>query len=443
MGRTIPLIGGGGGGWTPASKAGLLAWSKADAGVYADSGATLVSSDWQEVIQWNDQSGNNNHFLQNDKPLYRASILGGIKGLHFNAKGLSSMRLTSRLTNVKTIFIAYKRQGVSGVYDEMFSDNSGFGSSPYITISGASVEWDPVYGQAALSPFGGATWYKNGVSINPLTEPKTLSLDIMIITVTSDITLDNLCNAVAGAGGQGAEVFEVGFYDSTLNSTEVGTLYSYLSARWSESGTQSPEFIFDAGSITGLSNNDPISTWPDDTGNGHTATASGALRPIYKTGAVNSRPAAEFSTAAASRMNIPTGGTRISYLVAVYKSLASSYSYYGVLVGSSETAGAPRVSLFYNATTGFYITAATGLAHGRRNKVDKWNNDSLGAIDSWNCLTICCSASSYNHATLFLGGNEAGYTIDMQLAEVRGYKDPLTLSQLQSIEDALIAKYAL
>lgn len=44
-----------------------------------------------------------------------------------------------------------------------------------------------------------------------------------------------------------------------------------------------------------LSNNDPVSTWPDSSGNGNDLTSSGGTRPTFKTGIQNSMPAVLFS----------------------------------------------------------------------------------------------------------------------------------------------------
>lgn len=38
-----------------------------------------------------------------------------------------------------------------------------------------------------------------------------------------------------------------------------------------------------AESLSGLSNNDPVDTWPDSSGNGNDYTAAGGQRPLYKT----------------------------------------------------------------------------------------------------------------------------------------------------------------
>lgn len=53
-------------------------------------------------------------------------------------------------------------------------------------------------------------------------------------------------------------------------------------------------FWIKADQIGGLIDNDPISTWEDQSGNGFDVTAAGAVRPIYKTGIINSLPVARF-----------------------------------------------------------------------------------------------------------------------------------------------------
>jgi len=49
-----------------------------------------------------------------------------------------------------------------------------------------------------------------------------------------------------------------------------------------------------ADAIAGLNNNDPVSTWVDSSVNGRNATQSGAARPTYITGALNSKPVVRF-----------------------------------------------------------------------------------------------------------------------------------------------------
>jgi hypothetical protein len=67
--------------WTPASLgAALIAWYKADAGVYTDNGTTLATNG-QSIQQWNDQSGNGYHLHQTvagKHPTYKTGILNGL-----------------------------------------------------------------------------------------------------------------------------------------------------------------------------------------------------------------------------------------------------------------------------------------------------------------------------------------------------------------------------
>jgi len=53
-----------------------------------------------------------------------------------------------------------------------------------------------------------------------------------------------------------------------------------------------------ADAITGLNNNDPVSTWDDSSINNRDATQSGAARPTYITGAVNGKPVVRFDGSA-------------------------------------------------------------------------------------------------------------------------------------------------
>lgn len=57
---------------------------------------------------------------------------------------------------------------------------------------------------------------------------------------------------------------------------------SGLVARWEADG------------ITGLNDGDPVSSWPDQSGSGKTATGSGSTRPLFKTNIFGSKPAVRF-----------------------------------------------------------------------------------------------------------------------------------------------------
>jgi hypothetical protein len=64
---------------------------------------------------------------------------------------------------------------------------------------------------------------------------------------------------------------------------------------WSPSDLADLFAWYKADAITGLTNNDPVSTWSDSSGNGYDVTASGSDRPTYKTNTLNSMPVVEFN----------------------------------------------------------------------------------------------------------------------------------------------------
>jgi hypothetical protein len=73
--------------WLPSNlAANLVAWYKADAGVYHDAGVTLATNG-QTVWQWNDQSGNGYHLVQATsakRPTLTTAGIGGNRSIQFS-----------------------------------------------------------------------------------------------------------------------------------------------------------------------------------------------------------------------------------------------------------------------------------------------------------------------------------------------------------------------
>lgn len=70
------------GAWTPALLANLIAWYKADSGVFSDLGGTTPATDGQAVARWDDNSGHGYHYLQATsglRPIFGASAMGSGK----------------------------------------------------------------------------------------------------------------------------------------------------------------------------------------------------------------------------------------------------------------------------------------------------------------------------------------------------------------------------
>src|SRR5262247_3533304 len=73
--------------------------------------------------------------------------------------------------------------------------------------------------------------------------------------------------------------------------------YSVGGGRASGIPTSGLEMWLKADAITGLVDNDPISTWADSSVNGRNATQSGTARPTYKVNIINGLPVARFDGA--------------------------------------------------------------------------------------------------------------------------------------------------
>jgi hypothetical protein len=68
--------------WTPANLPSLLAWYKADAGLFTDTGCSTPAVTTNAVACWADQSGHSNNQIQatsGNRPVYSTTGLGGTK----------------------------------------------------------------------------------------------------------------------------------------------------------------------------------------------------------------------------------------------------------------------------------------------------------------------------------------------------------------------------
>lgn len=96
----------------PSSIPGLQLWLDADRGLFTDSGATApVASDGDVVGTWQDQSGNNNDFIQTTaakKPLYKTSQINGKDIVRFD--GADDLLIASNFNSALegSIFIVYE-----------------------------------------------------------------------------------------------------------------------------------------------------------------------------------------------------------------------------------------------------------------------------------------------------------------------------------------------
>jgi hypothetical protein len=186
------------------------------------------------VSQWSDLSGNGRHLTQSTssrRPVIKTGEKNGLNVIYFDGglKGLSTSAIT--LSNPCTIFVAVKMYSLTSytsIYDGV-NNNEG-------NLAGNSGNAIQLYTQAFVGGFSASTntWYRITHSINGGS-----SYDRRNDTVTSNWSDDsvNLGGLRIGEGDGGGEngnmdIAEVIVYNRALNTTEVNTINTYLSAKW-------------------------------------------------------------------------------------------------------------------------------------------------------------------------------------------------------------------
>lgn len=102
--------------FTPLSRgSALVAWYKADVGVYEDAG-TDTAEDGEGVQQWNDQSGNNRHIVQAtaaDRPLFQTGMQNSLPGIEFVSSDWLALGAAVATAAPFTIYAAARTSGTA------------------------------------------------------------------------------------------------------------------------------------------------------------------------------------------------------------------------------------------------------------------------------------------------------------------------------------------
>jgi hypothetical protein len=141
---------------------------------------------------------------------------------------------------------------------------------------------------------------------------------------------------------------------AAINTANCTALYPFLPPDY-----QNIVGFWDASAITGLANNDPVTTWSDRSGLGNHVTQAGAasLKPTYKTTQQNSLPALSFdggdwlgNTSLSSVVNNKTSAP-ISLVCAMKFSTFATND--RTICGFTKlAAGAPQLNIYAESTTG-------------------------------------------------------------------------------------------
>lgn len=169
--------------------ANLVAWYKADAGVYEDAG-TDEAEDEDAVQQWNDQSGNGKHITQGtagNRPLFQTGIQNALPGVQFVS---SDYLLSSSAVVTAAPFTAYlvARTGTTASYQAVAS----------FCASGANQ-----YFEGEFTSGGTALAYevRDGGGDAPVNTTTGYSIDTVYIITIQEIASNNRKVWKNGASG--------------------------------------------------------------------------------------------------------------------------------------------------------------------------------------------------------------------------------------------------
>lgn len=216
--------------------------------------------------------------------------------------------------------------------------------------------------------------------------------------------------------------------------------------------------------ITGLAENDPVSTWPDGSGLGNDATQAAGARPVYQAAVLNGHPGVLFTAASSQFMaangvaSVQSGTDLPVSVITVQKSVtvaavqrywswgrsgsASGYMAFGqdlapdYLASRTDDAGTFVQRMGGNPDTSAHVVSLvfTGTA------VSAWQDGS----NVINGLAMDVGAQTCNRFSLgCFGRTTNSQFLDGHLFRVIVYSSALAAPQRSAIEQALGAYYGI
>jgi hypothetical protein len=214
----------------------------------------------------------------------------------------------------------------------------------------------------------------------------------------------------------------------------------------------------DADRLNGLSDGDPVATWPDSSGNGNDfAQATSGFRPVYKTGIVCGKPVVRFDGVddylhAADSATYKGASLTV---FAVYRRAGANADNIVVCYPHDVTHTSPFFRWAIDAKAASHdlaIGADVGVSsYGAPTDIWRvWTYDNDGAVFSRDGVAVALTGTSggtisYPNAVgLYLGADVAGgENFDGDIAEIIIYKRQLSTRERQTIEEYLSEKYGL
>ena len=218
----------------------------------------------------------------------------------------------------------------------------------------------------------------------------------------------------------------------------------------------------DASQLSGYSNNDPVTNWPDLSGNGNHATSTDIYPPYYTNSAINDMPCVEFSQTGHAQ---PMGRIFITN-TATLGMQNSDYEIFFVFRNHNPSVGA---ALFSGATAHYQVWVSAGVAplHIMFDPINNWTHvipqassvtsdtsahvvsarveSDIGYLitdltNSWTGLSGCESPDNtlVHLGTRYNGGED---WFDGDLAEFIIYDHALTSGERNTVETYLDQKW--
>lgn len=196
-----------------------------------------------------------------------------------------------------------------------------------------------------------------------------------------------------------------------------------------------------ADTLTALSDNDPISTWFDASGNGNNATQSGSNRPLYKTGQINSLPVVRFDGSNDFFNLTSTINPASAYSVfIVYKKRTT-----GVLFPTiaNDANNVPNAWFEYNDGNGYFFT---NINH-QRGTADFTSYKTISQVGEFlwvNGSSLSLSNESFSGASsnqFNVVGRKNAFYADGDIVEIIYYDHTVTTTLRTAIETYLQNKY--
>jgi hypothetical protein len=358
----------GGGGSIPAAN--LALWLKADAITGLGNG--------DPVATWLDSSVNGNDATQStgaNKPLYLSDSLGFLPTVWFDGTNDVLSLASSVLTGAGTLFVV-GRTGSVGNFDARPLVGVSAGSGFHVNVDRSPA--GGLIGFAGVGTPAGSIrqtfWYlltitKTGGG-SAATEIRLNLASAASGTGSATSAGLNLIGGTAGGSPWHGSISEVIAYSTVLSAGDIDNVEAYLDDKYAITDTRQLWLKGDA--ITGKSDGDSLSSWPDQSGKGnHFSTASGFTDAIYKTGLQNSLPGVRFGTGTGmtgtAQSPLFVGATPYTiYVVYDYRSASSEFR--RALQGSNNWLIGPYQNTHKCYSGGF----STGLAVTQNVFVVQW-----------------------------------------------------------------------